>query len=193
MDKQITILVMNREGHATHTVGFDDALTLIREEMGRGKWLRVVDDNGSSRIETSITTLTADMDALVNTLMTAQSLTLQAALQGGAPKIAEPTITIDGRVYSLSQVRVDTDDDGRVTAVNTKADEPKVTTGAIVYEDIDDETLLRVAIGDDNEIDILLNNAHGIEEVAKGIAHLVKFLDVHWTSMRDGMKVDDGK
>lgn len=186
--KQITILVMNREGHTEHTCGFEDALDLIREEMGHGKWLRVVDDTGNSYVETSIATLTVDMDRLTDLLMNARTLTLQVALQGG---IEEPTITIDGKVYPISQVKINTDDKGKVTTIDVpKVEEPKVTTGATLYADEDDETLIRVLTGDENEVEIMLNNAHGIEAVARGVAHLIKFLDTHWTSMRDGdMKV----
>lgn len=192
--KQVTILVMNREGHAEHTVGFDDALNLVREEMGKGKWMRVVNPDGTSHIETSFETLTADMDKFTNDFMNAQQLVLVAALQGGAAA-AEPTIMIDGKVYRLSQVKVNTDSDGRVTAVAApKPEEPKVTTGVKIYSVTGDDTILRVSCGDENEIEITLNNAHGIETVARGIAHLARFLDMHWESMRDGdMTVDDGK
>ena len=195
--KQITIRVMNREGHATHTVGFDDALDLIREEMGKGKWLRIVDEDGSSRIETSITTLTSDMDKLVDDLMNAQFLTLQAALQGGGPTIEEPTITINGKVYSLSQVKIKSNSEGKVTEVKTP-DEPKVYTGVAMYNDPDDQTLLRVIRNDPDEcepeVEVVLNNAYGIEALARGIAHLARFLDIHWHHMRNGtMEVDDGE
>ena len=192
---QVTILVMNREGHAEHKVGFEDALNLVREEMGKGKWMRVVNSDGTSHIETSFTTLTTDMDKFVDNFMNAQQLMLVAALQGGAA-IDEPTITIDGKEYRLSQVKVATNSDGRVTSVATpKPEEPKVTTGAEMYSDDDDDSLLSVVLGHaDKEIVIRLNNAHGIEALARGVAHLTRFLDLHWESMRDGdMTVDDGK
>ena len=84
--KQITIDILDRTGHTTRVVIYDDAIEIIKEEMGNGKWLNVVGregKEGNDEVVTSFEDLLADVQATQALLSGAQKLELIAALTGG--------------------------------------------------------------------------------------------------------------
>jgi hypothetical protein len=82
-DKQIHIIVMDNTGHTDHHIVFTDAMDVIRDQMGRGKWLNIVAGNGNEEVIADFEQLQGDLKTARNRLDDAQRLELIAALVGG--------------------------------------------------------------------------------------------------------------
>lgn len=81
---RIKIRVMDHTGDSTVEVGFDDALGLIKAEMGKGKWLRVATNDGKNYIVFQLEVLTKDLESITADILNSKSITLMAALAGGS-------------------------------------------------------------------------------------------------------------
>ena len=79
----IEIDIMNREGHQTRIVIYDEVADIVREEMGQGKWANVQDKNGKNKVYTQFEQLRTDILASQAKLNATQKIQLITALTGG--------------------------------------------------------------------------------------------------------------
>jgi hypothetical protein len=82
-DKNIHIVVMDNTGHTDHHIVFTDAMDVVREQMGRGKWLNIVGSDGNEEVIADFAQLKNDLKGAQDRFTDAQRLELIAALVGG--------------------------------------------------------------------------------------------------------------
>ena len=80
----IHIIVMDNTGHTDHHILFTEVMDVVREQMGRGKWLNIVGNDGNEEVIADFAQLQSDIEATRSRLSSAQRLELIAALVGGA-------------------------------------------------------------------------------------------------------------
>lgn len=187
-EQLITINIMDRSGHRVEKVGFEGACDIIQEEMGAGRWLRVVDDGGESHLETEFAELSSDMDKMRKYLLSAKSLTLITALQGGGNCCGKgDLIEIDGKFYSRDKVKVKFEGTAEVLSAEgnkcapAKKTAPKVETIDVVLISDLDEPVMSVT-----EDLVIFNNAFGLEAAADAIARFGAAVEKKWPEMARG-------
>jgi hypothetical protein len=79
----IEIDIMNREGHQTRIVIYDEVADIVRDEMGQGKWANVQTKSGKNKVYTQYEQLRKDILANQAALTDTQKIQLITALTGG--------------------------------------------------------------------------------------------------------------
>jgi hypothetical protein len=175
--KLITLNIMDRTGHTTREVGFDDALEVAKEEMGNGKWLRIVADDGSSDILTDATALAKDLTSIRNLFEGAKELDLVMALVGGADEI-DGFVEVGGKYYPSNAVQGLIEAHGIDCKKDVATPKPDPDTLRIRTRITDNgaNPALWVDIGAEGEgydYQVVFNNALGQEVVLNALAALL--------------------
>ena len=82
-EKKIRITVMNRTGHEEVEVDFNGAVDMMKDELGKGKWLRVMTNDGKNYIVTQLEVFNKDLESITQDILNAKSLILMSELKGG--------------------------------------------------------------------------------------------------------------
>jgi hypothetical protein len=78
----VTVDIMNRNGHETRVLIYDDCVEVVKKEMGTGKWARVHDSSGSN-VYTQFERLRQEILDNQSRFTDTQKITLITALTGG--------------------------------------------------------------------------------------------------------------
>lgn len=215
-EKKITVSVVSLNGDEKHTCSFDEAFELISDEMNKGKWLYVTDDEtGETAVHTELHEFSDNHRQAREDLLNAKSIRLMASMRGGeAPSVDGPSIVIGGKIYPMSEIRMKTDRAGniisiglpaddlpgqiegdiaetlhRLTEIITDAEEPPemVTTHIELYKSPDAAEVLSVyRKEDDPRTFIAVNQAKGMAGLADAVIHMLRFIDSKWVEMAQG-------
>ena len=83
IEQKIRITVMNRTGHNEVEVDFEGAVDMMKDELGKGKWLRVMTNDGKNYIVTQLEVFNKDLESITADILNAKSLILMSELKGG--------------------------------------------------------------------------------------------------------------
>lgn len=83
--QMITLTVLDRTGHAVHTVDFEGALELCRKHMAEGRWLYGKDRAGKAFVETNVSVFETDFNRIKDRLSSGSDLRLGLSIMGGQP------------------------------------------------------------------------------------------------------------
>jgi hypothetical protein len=81
--KLIPIKIVDHTGHTEKEVTIDEAVEIIEDQMSNGKWLEIVDANGSSDMVTDFDSFKEDNKDWHDRFQEALGLNLMVALVGG--------------------------------------------------------------------------------------------------------------
>ena len=82
-EHKVTVDIMDRNGHTTRVLVYDDVVEVVREEMGSGKWARVQNSSGQNNVYTQFEQLRQEILDNRTRFSDTQKVTLITALTGG--------------------------------------------------------------------------------------------------------------
>ena len=198
----ITLMIMNRTGHSTEKVGFEDATRIVREEMGKGKWLRIVDEDGRSYIQSSIDMAVSTMESLKDKLASARSIMLIGAVAGGAPA---GMVEINGKFFPVDKVCIKVD--GHEVKLDMSSGpapsagccgtapksccapkaEPKLSINCRIVTDEDSDIIIGVGRDENGDMVVEFNNAYGLDEAKEAMIATLAVIEAKYAEICNGI------